>query len=59
MPYMRGVVRNGGAREDAVLVDQSGAFALGCRVRTALDVAVEAGDNIAVGRALEVLCFFL
>lgn len=59
MPYMGGIVRNGGSREDAVLVDQAGAFALGCRVRTALDVAVEAGDDITVGRALEVLSFFL
>ncbi len=57
--YVRGVVRNGGPRKDAVLINQAVAFALGCRVRAAFDVTVKAGDDVAVGRALEVLSLLL
>jgi hypothetical protein len=53
------VVRNGRAREDAVLIDEAGALALVRRIRTALDIVVEARDDVAVGRVLEVLGFFL
>jgi len=53
------VVGDGGARKDAALVNQACAFALRGGVRTALDVPVEAGNDISVGGALEIFGLFL
>ena len=53
--YIQGVVGDGGAREDAVLLHEAGAAALGGGARGALGVVVEAGDDVPGRRALQVL----
>lgn len=52
--YVQRVVRDGGAGKHAVLVDQAGAAALRGQAARAFCVVVEAGDDVARGRALEV-----
>ena len=49
--YIQGVVGDGGAREDAVLLHEAGAAALGGGARGALGVVVEAGDDVPGRRA--------
>lgn len=57
--YMGGIVGYGGPREDAVLIDQAIALALGRRIRAAFDVTIKAGNDVAEGRALEILGLLL
>ena len=54
LAYIQGVVRDGGAREDAILLHETGATALGGGARGALGVIVEAGDDVALRGALQV-----
>ena len=55
LAYIQGVVRDGGAREDSILLHETGATALGGGARGALGVVVEAGDDVPGRRALQVL----
>ena len=53
--HIQSVVGDGGAGEDAVLLHEAGAAALGGGARGALGVVVEAGDDVSGRRALQVL----
>lgn len=54
-----GIIRHGAPREDAVRLGQPRLAAGGGRVAGALCVVVEADDDVAGGRGLEVFGFFL